>query len=479
MNRKMVFYMIGKIVQAEAAMLLLPLVVALLYKETPLPFLITIGIALVLGIALSLIFKPKDRVIYAKEGFVIVAFAWIALSLIGCIPFVLSGALPNFFDAFFETVSGFTTTGASVMADVESMPHGVLMWRSFTHWIGGMGVFVFIMAILPMMGGSTMNLMRAESPGPSVSKLVPRVRDTAKILYGLYMAITVFGVIMLCLCGMPLFDSLCTTFGSVGTGGFGVKNSSIGGYSPLIQNAVTVLMILSGVNYTVYFCLLSRQFKEAFSIEEVRWYFLIIFASALMIAWNIRPLYATLGETLRHSFFQVGTIITTTGFATTDFNMWPQLSKTILLLLMMIGACAGSTGGGIKVSRVLILFKAIRKELSMMIHPRMVKKIKMDGHNLSHETLRSTNVYMTAYFIVLFVSLLIVCLDEYDLSTNFTAVLATLNNIGPGLELVGPTQNFALFSPLSKCVLMFDMLAGRLELFPMLVILLPSCWKKY
>ena len=293
------------------------------------------------------------------------------------------------------------------------------------------------------------------------------------------MAITVFGVIMLCLCGMPLFDSLCTTFGSVGTGGFGVKNSSIGGYSPLIQNAVTVLMILSGVNYTVYFCLLSRQFKEAFSIEEVRWYFLIIFASALMIAWNIRPLYATLGETLRHSFFQVGTIITTTGFATTDFNMWPQLSKTILLLLMMIGACAGSTGGGIKVSRVLILFKAIRKELSMMIHPRMVKKIKMDGHNLSHETLRSTNVYMTAYFIVLFVSLLIVCLDEYDLSTNFTAVLATLNNIGPGLELVGPTQNFALFSPLSKCVLMFDMLAGRLELFPMLVILLPSCWKKY
>ena len=324
-----------------------------------------------------------------------------------------------------------------------------------------------------------MNLKQTKNPKPTNNKQKPRVRDTAKILYGLYMAITVLGVIMLCLCGMPLFDSLCTTFGSVGTGGFGVKNSSIGGYSPLIQNAVTILMILSGVNYTVYFCLLSRQFKEAFSFEEVRWYFLIIFAKTQTIAWNNRSLYATLGETLRHSFFQVGTIITTTGFATTDFNMWPQLSKTILLLLMMIGACAGSTGGGIKVSRVLILFKAIRKELSMMIHPRMVKKIKMDGHNLSHETLRSTNVYMTAYFIVLFVSLLIVCLDEYDLSTNFTAVLATLNNIGPGLELVGPTQNFALFSPLSKCVLMFDMLAGRLELFPMLVILLPSCWKKY
>ena len=409
-------------------------------------YLATAVVCFILGKLLSFRHTGRFKELYVREGFTAVALGWFVMSVFGAIPFVLTGEIPFYIDALFETISGFTTTGSSILSDVEALSYASLFWRSFTHWIGGMGVFVFIMAILPMMGGSTMNLMRAESPGPSVSKLVPRVRDTAKILYGLYMAITVLGVIMLCLCGMPLFDSLCTTFGSVGTGGFGIKNSSIGGYSPLIQNAVTVLMILSGVNYTVYFCLLSRQFKEAFSIEEVRWYFLIIFASALTIAWNIRPLYATLGETLRHSFFQVGTIITTTGFATTDFNMWPQLSKTILLLLMMIGACAGSTGGGIKVS---------------------------------HETLRSTNVYMTAYFIVLFVSLLIVCLDEYDLSTNFTAVLATLNNIGPGLELVGPTQNFALFSPLSKCVLMFDMLAGRLELFPMLVILLPSCWKKY
>ena len=479
MNYSMIFYIIGWILDVEAALLVPSLAVSLIYHEScALAFFITIVLCLIPGVILVRK-QPKNKVFYTREGSVTVALSWIVMSIMGSIPFLLSGSITNPVDALFETVSGFTTTGASILPAVEPLQHGILFWRSFTHWIGGMGVFVFIMAILPMMGGSTMNLMRAESPGPSVSKLVPRVRDTAKILYGLYMAITVLGVIMLCLCGMPLFDSLCTTFGSVGTGGFGVKNSSIGGYSPLIQNAVTILMILSGVNYTVYFCLLSRQFKEAFSIEEVRWYFLIIFASALTIAWNIRPLYATLGETLRHSFFQVGTIITTTGFATTDFNMWPQLSKTILLLLMMIGACAGSTGGGIKVSRVLILFKAIRKELSMMIHPRMVKKIKMDGHNLSHETLRSTNVYMTAYFIVLFVSLLIVCLDEYDLSTNFTAVLATLNNIGPGLELVGPTQNFALFSPLSKCVLMFDMLAGRLELFPMLVILLPSCWKKY
>ena len=480
MNYAIVFRLLGYVLMIEGALLLLPAAASLVYGEWMVlgVFLLTAAVSAGIGYALHTI-KPRSKVFYMREGFAATSLCWVFISVMGAVPFVLTGCILNPVDALFETVSGFTTTGASILPGVEDLPKGILFWRSFTHWIGGMGGFVFIMAILPMMGGSTMNLMRAESPGPSVSKLVPRVRDTAKILYGLYMAITVFGVIMLCLCGMPMFDSLCTTFGSVGTGGFGIKNSSIGGYSPLIQNAVTVLMILSGVNYTVYFCLLSRQFKEAFSIEEVRWYFLIIFASALTIAWNIRPLYATLGETLRHSFFQVGTIITTTGFATTDFNMWPQLSKTILLLLMMIGACAGSTGGGIKVSRVLILFKAIRKELSMMIHPRMVKKIKMDGHNLSHETLRSTNVYMTAYFIVLFVSLLIVCLDEYDLSTNFTAVLATLNNIGPGLELVGPTQNFALFSPLSKCVLMFDMLAGRLELFPMLVILLPSCWKKY
>lgn len=479
MNYSAVKYILSYVLMIEGALLLFPFIVGVLYMEQKsVWYLLVAVICIVLGV-LGTRHKPKNTMFYFKEGCLATAASWITLSIFGSLPLILTGEYPSYVDALFEIVSGFTTTGATVLSDVECLCHATLFWRAFTHWIGGMGVLVFLLMIIPMSGGSNMNLMRAESPGPSVSKLVPRVRDTAKILYGLYMAITVLGVIMLCLCGMPLFDSLCTTFGSVGTGGFGVKNSSIGGYSPLIQNAVTILMILSGVNYTVYFCLLSRQFKEAFSIEEVRWYFLIIFASALTIAWNIRPLYATLGETLRHSFFQVGTIITTTGFATTDFNMWPQLSKTILLLLMMIGACAGSTGGGIKVSRVLILFKAIRKELSMMIHPRMVKKIKMDGHNLSHETLRSTNVYMTAYFIVLFVSLLIVCLDEYDLSTNFTAVLATLNNIGPGLELVGPTQNFALFSPLSKCVLMFDMLAGRLELFPMLVIMLPSCWKKY
>ena len=314
MNFAILSFIIGFILQFEALFLLLPWIVGMIYGEyhVALIYLVTAAVCFILGKLLSFRHTGRFKELYVREGFTAVALGWFVMSVFGAIPFVLTGEIPFYIDALFETISGFTTTGSSILSDVEALSYASLFWRSFTHWIGGMGVFVFIMAILPMMGGSTMNLMRAESPGPSVSKLVPRVRDTAKILYGLYMAITVLGVIMLCLCGMPLFDSLCTTFGSVGTGGFGVKNSSIGGYSPLIQNAVTILMILSGVNYTVYFCLLSRQFKEAFSIEEVRWYFLIIFASALTIAWNIRPLYATLGETLRHSFFQVGTIITTT-----------------------------------------------------------------------------------------------------------------------------------------------------------------------
>ena len=479
MNYSMVLYILGYILQFESAFLMLPALVSLIYQEEAgIPFVITAAICLVLGIVFTHK-KPSSSTVYTREGFVTVALSWIVMSIFGAIPFVWNGDIPYYVDALFETVSGFTTTGSSILSDVESLSHASLFWRSFSHWIGGMGVFVFIMSILPLMGGSTINLMKAESPGPSVSRLVPHIKDTAKILYGIYLAITLLEIVILCALGMPLFESLLTSFGTTGTGGFGFRNDSFASFSPAIQNTVTTFMILSGINYTFYFCILSRRIKDAFRIEEVRWYLFLIFASVGMITYNIRPLYANTRDALRNAFFQVGAIITTTGFATTDFNMWPQLSKTILLLLMMIGACAGSTGGGIKVSRVLILFKAIRKELSMMIHPRMVKKIKMDGHNLSHETLRSTNVYMTAYFIVLFVSLLIVCLDEYDLSTNFTAVLATLNNIGPGLELVGPTQNFALFSPLSKCVLMFDMLAGRLELFPMLVIMLPSCWKKY
>ena len=480
MNFAILSFIIGFILQFEALFLLLPWIVGMIYGEyhVALIYLATAVVCFILGKLLSFRHTGRFKELYVREGFTAVALGWFVMSVFGAIPFVLTGEIPFYIDALFETISGFTTTGSSILSDVEALSYASLFWRSFTHWIGGMGVFVFIMAILPMMGGSTMNLMRAESPGPSVSKLVPRVRDTAKILYGLYMAITVLGVIMLCLCGMPLFDSLCTTFGSVGTGGFGIKNSSIGGYSPLIQNAVTVLMILSGVNYTVYFCLLSRQFKEAFSIEEVRWYFLIIFASALTIAWNIRPLYATLGETLRHSFFQVGTIITTTGFATTDFDLWPSFSRTILVLLMFIGACAGSTGGGIKVSRIVILFKSIQKELDVIAHPHNVKKLKMDGRMIEHSVLRSVNVFIVSYVMFFAVSVLLISIDNFDFTTNFTAVAATMNNIGPGLAMVGPTQNFGMFSDFSKVVLIIDMLAGRLELFPLLILFARDTWTK-
>lgn len=480
MNFSIVIYIIGWILEFEAAFLLLPSLTGVLYGEYR-PALTYLAVAL-LCLLLGVLLKRKKTAtfeLYTREGFATVALSWFVMSLFGALPFLLTGEIPNYIDALFETISGFTTTGASILSNVEALSHASLFWRSFTHWVGGMGVFVFIMAILPLMGGSSINLMRAESPGPSVGKLVPRVKDTAKILYELYIGITIAEVIVLCFCGMTLFDSLTTTFGTVGTGGFGIRNDSLAGYPSLIQNVVTFFMIISGINYMFYFCLLHRQFKEAFSIEEVRWYLLVILASVGIITWDIHNLYPGIGVTIRHAFFQVGSIITTTGFSTVDFNQWPQLSKTVLIILMFLGACAGSTGGGIKVSRVLILFKAIKKELSMMIHPRMVKKIHMDGHILPHETMRSTNVFISVYFVILFVSVLLIGIDEYDFTTNFTAVAATLNNIGPGLELVGPTQNFSIFSPFSKCVLMFDMLAGRLELFPMLIVLFPACWKKY
>lgn len=480
MNFAIVRYILGCILQFEAAFLLLPALVGALYQEykASVAYIIVAFICFFTGFLLRHK-RPKHSDLYVREGFVSVALGWFVLSLFGAVPFVLTGDIPNYVDALFETISGFTTTGASILSNVEALTHAGLFWRSFTHWIGGMGVFVLIMAILPMMGGSTMNLMRAESPGPSVSKLLPKVKDTAKVLYTLYVGITIAEIIILCLCGMPIFDSLTTTFGTVGTGGFGIMNDSLAGYSPLIQNVVTVFMILSGINYTFYFFLILHQFKNAFSIEEVRWYLLIILASVAIITWDIHTMYSSLSETIRHAFFQVGSIITTTGFATVDFNTWPQLSKTILVILMFIGACAGSTGGGIKVSRILILLKAIKKELYMMIHPRMVKKNRMDGHVIPHETMRSTNVFISVYFVILFASVLLIGIDEYDFTTNFTSVVATLNNIGPGLELVGPTQNFSIFSSFSKCVLMFDMLAGRLELFPMLIIMVPACWKKY
>lgn len=478
MNYSIVLYILGCVLKFESAFLVLPALVGLIYREhASVSYLAVAVLCLILGVLLTHK-KPRSTNLYTREGFVAVALSWIIMSIFGAIPFVLTGDIPFYVDALFETISGFTTTGSSILTDVESISKASLFWRSFSHWIGGMGVFVFIMAILPMMGGSTMNLMKAESPGPSVSKLVPHVKDTAKILYGIYIAITICEATILRALGMPLFDSLTTTFGTVGTGGFGIRNDSIAGYSPAIQITITVFMILSGINYTAYFYILTGKIKELFKIEEVRWYLAIIFGSVAVITWNVRSLYQTFSETLRHAFFQVGSIITTTGYATTDFDLWPALSKTLLVTLMFIGACAGSTSGGIKVSRILILLKTIRKELSLIIHPRQVKKIRMDGHPVDHETLRSANVFLVVYFVLLLTSMLLISVDEFDFSTNFTSVVTVLNNIGPGLNLVGPTQNFSIFSPFSKFVLMFDMLAGRLELFPMMILLMPSTWKR-
>lgn len=478
MNYSIVLYILGCVLKFESAFLVLPALVGLIYREhASVSYLAVAVLCLILGVLLTHK-KPRSTNLYTREGFVAVALSWIIMSIFGAIPFVLTGDIPFYVDALFETISGFTTTGSSILTDVESISKASLFWRSFSHWIGGMGVFVFIMAILPMMGGSTMNLMKAESPGPSVSKLVPHVKDTAKILYGIYIAITICEATILRALGMPLFDSLTTTFGTVGTGGFGIRNDSIAGYSPAIQITITVFMILSGINYTAYFYILAGKIKELFKIEEVRWYLAIIFGSVAVITWNVRSLYPTFSETLRHAFFQVGSIITTTGYATTDFDLWPALSKTLLVTLMFIGACAGSTSGGMKVSRILILLKTIRKELSLIIHPRQVKKIRMDGHPVDHETLRSANVFLVVYFVLLLTSMLLISVDEFDFTTNFTSVVTVLNNIGPGLNLVGPTQNFSIFSPFSKFVLMFDMLAGRLELFPMMILLMPSTWKR-
>lgn len=478
MNYSMVFYILGYILKFESGFLLLPALVGLCYREDNiLAYLIVAALCFVLGLLLTHK-RPNSSNLYTHEGFVTVALSWIVMSIFGALPFVLSGDIPSYVDALFETISGFTTTGSTILTNVEALSHANLFWRSFTHWIGGMGVFVFIMAILPLMGGSTMNLMKAESTGPSVSKLVPHVKDTAKILYGMYIILTLCEIILLCIFGMPLFDSLCTAFGTTGTGGFGIKNDSMAGYSPALQNIVTIFMILSGINYTFYFYLLSKKIKDAFHIEEVRWYLFILFAAAGAIIFDTKHMYATLGETVRHAFFQVGSIITSTGYATTDFDLWPSMSKTILVVLMFIGACAGSTGGGMKVSRLVILIKAIKKELSLVIHPREIRKIRMDGHVVEHNTLRSVNVFLSIYFVLLLTSVLLISIDEFDFTTNFTAVVSALSNMGPGLNLVGPTMNFSIFSPFSKFVLMFDMLAGRLELFPILVLFMPATWKR-
>lgn len=479
MNYRIIAYIVGWVFNLQAIFMVLPVLTAMVYGEKDIfAFFAAIVVCLVIGLPLTRK-KPTNKVFYIKDGCVAVALSWIVLSITGAIPFVLSGAIPHPIDAIFETVSGFTTTGASILTEVESLPRSILFWRSFSHWIGGMGVLVFLLSLLPLAGGYHMNLMRAESPGPSVSKLVPKVQSTAKILYSIYLGMTVLQIIFLLLGRVPLFDTLCITFGSAGTGGFGIKNDSLGSYSTYCQVVTTIFVILFGVNFSAYYLILTKKFKAAFHIEEIRYYFGIILAAIILIAINTRHMFSGFAQAFQQSAFQVGSIITTTGYSTTDFNQWPALSKTILVLLMFIGACAGSTGGGIKVSRIVLLLKAARKEFQLYLHPNAVKKIKMDQKTVPHETLRSTNIFLSVYLVIFCASVLLISLDNFDLITNFTSVAATLNNIGPGLEIVGPMGNFSSFSYLSKSVLIFDMLAGRLEIFPLLLLFFKNTWKKF
>ena len=479
MNRAIIRYILGSVLKIEAALMLFPFVVSIFYQEKEgLPFLLVALISGILGILLT-VKKPQNQVFYLKEGCIITSLSWILLSIVGALPFVLTGEIPSFTDALFETVSGFTTTGASILSDVEALSHASIFWRSFTHWIGGMGVLVFLMAIVPLSGGSNIHLMKAESTGPSVGKLVPKMRQTARLLYLIYIGLTVIEIILLLIGGTSMFDSLTLTFGSVGTGGFGIKNSSCADYSPYVQWIITIFMIASGINFNAYYLIVFRQFKKAFSMEEVRAYLGIILVAAGIIFSELVQTSMNAADALRHALFQVGSIITTTGYSTADFNEWTGVSKTILVFLMFIGACAGSTGGGIKVSRFITVFKTIGKEISSYIHPRSIKKIKMDGKPIEHEIIRATNVYFITFIVIFSISLFIISWEEKDLVTNFTAVAATLNNIGPGLAMVGPVQNFGHFTALSKYVLMFDMLAGRLELFPMLLLFVPTIWKEF
>lgn len=477
MNYSIILYIVGWVLNFEGAFLLLPALTALVYRESDGFIFFACSIAsFFLGFLITRK-KPKNKRFYAREGFVICSLTWIVISLIGAIPFVYTGVLPNYMDALFEIVSGFTTTGSSVMTDLTGVSHAVLIWRSFSHWVGGMGVLVFILALLPLFGGVDMHLMKAESPGPSVGKLVPNVRKTASYLYKIYIVMTVTELMILLSTGMPAFDAVCITFGTAGTGGFGIHNDSCLSYTMLQQGIIAVFMLLFGINFNFYFYILKKKIKEAFSIEEVKWYLFIIFAAVGLIVWNSGD-RENLFYSFHHTFFSVVSVITTTGYATVDFNVWHMFARSILLFIMFIGACAGSTGGGMKVSRILIYFKTLKKELSCMIHQKSIKVINMDGKPVEHNVVRNANVFIVSYLLIFMVSFLLVSLDNFDFETSFTAVAATFNNIGPGLGKVGPTGNFSEFSNLSKLVLIFDMLAGRLEIFPMLLLFSRETWSK-
>ena len=480
MNFKMMGRFIAQILSIEGIFMIPALCISLYCADAMAVkgFLWTLALIASCVLALMMICRGAPSAFYAKEGFVCVGASWIVLSAVGCLPFWISREIPSLVDAFFEMVSGFTTTGASIVPSVEDLSKGILYWRSFSHWLGGMGILVFLLAFTSGKGqGFTMHLLRAESPGPSVGKLVPKMRTTATILYVIYIGMTILNVVFLLLGDMPVFDAVCTALGTAGTGGFGIKNDSMASYSPYLQNVTTVFMILFGVNFSCYYLLLIKQWKNVFGDEELRTYFGIILASILLIVWNTRGMYGTLEETIRHAAFQVGSIITTTGYATVDFDLWPSFSKTILLCLMVVGASAGSTGGGLKVARLLLLLKGVRRNIRRMLNPRRMEVVRNNGSVVSETVLDNTNAYLSAYIVIIFLVFLIISLDGFSVATNFSAVLCTFNNIGPGLEAVGPTCNFSQYSNLSKLVLSWAMLAGRLEIFPILVLFSRSTWK--
>lgn len=480
MNYRMMGKFISRILFVEAVFMLPALLIAVYHGEEKTIFGFLTGMVMTFAVALLLylLCRKARKGFYAREGLVCVGASWIMMSLLGCLPFYFSREIPRFIDALFETVSGFTTTGASILPEVESMSMGNLYWRSFTHWLGGMGVLVFVLAIGRgrEMEGYTMHLLRAESPGPKVEKLVPKMKDTTKILYFLYILLTILNVIFLLAGRMPLFDAVCTAYGTAGTGGFGVKNDSIAGYSPYLQNVCTVFMLLFGVNFSCYYMLAVRQIKNVFKDEELRFYLGVVFGSVLLIAWNVRGFYGTVGETLRHAAFQVASIVTTTGFATTDFDLWPSFSRAILLGLMIVGACAGSTGGGFKCGRALLLIKSLRRNVRQILHPRKVQVVRVNGQMVGEQVLDNTNAYLAAYAFIVVFSFIVISIDGFSPMTNFSAVLACFNNIGPGLESVGPTCNFGGYGLLSKAMLIVDMLAGRLEIFPILILFSRSTW---
>ena len=480
MNRKMVLNTIGRIMILEAALMLLPSAVSLYYNEykSLTAFILTIIISATLGGILILLCRTKDHVIYAKDGFVTVGLAWLVLSLIGALPFYISQEIPSYIDAFFEIVSGFTTTGASILRDVEAMSRSMLFWRSFSHWIGGMGVLVLIMAIIPNVSDRSIHIMRAEMPGPVVDKLLPRAKDTAKILYLIYIALTALMFVLLIIGKMPVFDSALHALGTAGTGGFGIKADSLASYSPYLQWVIAIFMLIFGVNFNLYFLILMKKIKTVFKSTELKTYILIVISAITIIFFNIFPLYSSIEEALRQSTFQVSSLITTTGFSTADFNLWPSLSKAILVILMFIGGCAGSTAGGLKVTRVVLLFKMIGREFERLLRPRSVKVVKSEGKSVDEKVLSSVTTYFAVYIVCFVAAFLLISIDVFDFETNFTAVTACFNNIGPGLAHVGPMSSYADYSIFSKIVLSVAMLLGRLEIFPLIIAFSPTTWFK-